>query len=98
MISSCFSKSDVDTKLNPEQKRVSSSAKTAVKEIFDEENIPSLLELPEKSDFDSLFHNLSRKLGSENDELIDDLEKKYCKSNKSCNFNKIKFIITQQNL
>ena len=87
LISSCFSNKDVDTKPNVEQKTISSSAKTAVKEIFDEENLPSLLELPEKSDFDSLFHNLSRKLGSENDELIDDLEKKYCKSNKSRYFN-----------
>ena len=83
LISSCFSKNDVDTKPNVEQKTISSSAKTAVKEIFDEENLPSLLELPEKSDFDSLFHNLSRKLGSENDEFIDDLEKKYSKLNKS---------------
>ena len=83
LISSCFSKNDVDTIPNVEQKPISPSAKTAVKEIFDEENLPSLLELPEKSDFDSLFHNLSRKLGSENDEFIDDLEKKYCKSNKS---------------
>ena len=79
LISSCFSKNDVDTKPNLERKTISSSDKTAVKEIFDEENLPSLLELPEKSDFDSLFHNLSRKLGSENDEFIDDLEKKYCK-------------------
>ena len=77
LISSCFSKTD--TKPDLEQKTVFSSEKTAVKEIFDEENLPSLLELPEKSDFDSLFHNLSRKLGSENDEFIDDLEKKYCK-------------------